>query len=58
MLENEAVQEHLHVETIAELADEIGPISTARRIPTKLALVRIPPLSPFLNRLLGWGELT
>ena len=56
--EDEAVQQYLNGPTIAELADEIGPASTARRIPTKLALVRSPPLSPFLNRLLGWGELT
>ena len=54
--EDEAVQQYLDGPTIAELADEIGPTSTARRIPP--SLVRSPPLSSFLNRLLGWGELT
>ena len=56
--QDEAVQEYLDGETIAELADEIGSTSTARILPAKLVLVRSPPLSPFLNSLLGWGELT
>ena len=61
--QDEAVQEYLDDETFAELADEMGSTSTARLPPillpvTKFALVRSPPLSPFLNRLQGWGELT
>ena len=45
--EDKAVQEYLDGETIAELADEVRPMSTARGIPKKL--VRTPPLSPFLK---------
>ena len=58
--QDEAVQEYLDGETFAELADEMGSTSTARLpiLPAKIALVRSPPLSPFLNRLQGWGELT
>ena len=51
--QDEAVQEYLDGETIAELADEMGPTSPARIIPAKIALVRPPLLSPFLNRLQG-----
>ena len=69
-VEDEAVQEYLDEEddeAIAELADEENdprrrpkpsgrPPRPSRR-PSK-KLVRSPPLSPFLNRLLGCGEFT
>ena len=55
--QDEAVQEYLDGETIAELANEIGPTSCARLISARLAMVRSPPLSPFLNRLQGWGRI-
>ena len=61
-LEDEAVAELLDEqddETIAELADEEND---PRRYPrpghASKEEVRCPPLSPFLNRLLGCGELT
>jgi len=62
-VEDEAVQEYLDEEedeTITELADEENdprrrPSPSLR--PSK-KLVRSPPLSPFLNRLLGCGEFT
>ena len=69
-LEDEAVTELLAEEDdeiIAELADEENdprrrPRPSGRpprpsRLPSK-KLVRSPPLSPFLKRLLGCGELT
>ena len=59
-VEDEAVQEYLDEEedeTITELADEDDEENDPRRRPSK-KLVRSPPLSPVLNRLLGCGELT
>ena len=56
--EDEAVQEHLDGETIAELADQIGPISTARLIPTKIALViKISSLVSISKQATGVGRI-
>ena len=56
--EDEAVQKDLDGETIAELADEIGPISTARRIPTKIALViKISSLVSIFKQATGMGRI-
>ena len=62
-VEDEAVQEYLEEEEDETITERAGEENYPRRRPSpsrrpSRRLVRSPPLSPFLNRLLGCGEFT